>query len=74
MSSATGMRKLWSFVRETSAYFSRGHAVFDDWTAHDNGGVADSLIALAAKSKLVQRKMQDIHSLVPKQGIIAEKN
>ncbi|KAK6052668.1 hypothetical protein COOONC_09828 [Cooperia oncophora] len=59
---------LWSFVRETSAYFSRGHAVFDDWTAHDNGGVADSLIALAAKSKLVQRKMQDIHSLVPKVG------
>ncbi|KAK5972370.1 PH domain-containing protein, partial [Trichostrongylus colubriformis] len=57
---------LWSFIRETSSYFSRGHAIFDEWTAHDNGAVADSITALAAKSKLVQRKMQDIHSLVPK--------
>ncbi|KAK5973467.1 hypothetical protein GCK32_008792, partial [Trichostrongylus colubriformis] len=46
---------LWSFIRETSSYFSRGHAIFDEWTAHDNGAVADSITALAAKSKLVQR-------------------
>ncbi|XGW09117.1 hypothetical protein V3C99_011433 [Haemonchus contortus] len=58
---------LWSFVRETSSYFSRGHAVFDEWTAQDNGAVADSITALSAKSRLVQRKMQDIHSLVPKE-------
>ncbi|WKX93503.1 hypothetical protein Q1695_011070 [Nippostrongylus brasiliensis] len=57
---------LWSFIRETSSYFSRGHAVFDDWTAHDDGAVSDSITALSAKSKLIQRKMQDIHSLVPK--------
>ncbi|EPB79765.1 hypothetical protein ANCCEY_01139 [Ancylostoma ceylanicum] len=57
---------LWSFIRETSSYFSRGHAIFDDWTAADNGAVSDSIAALAAKSRLVQRKMQDIHSLVPK--------
>ncbi|VDL62724.1 unnamed protein product [Nippostrongylus brasiliensis] len=58
---------LWSFIRETSSYFSRGHAVFDDWTAHDDGAVSDSITALSAKSKLIQRKMQDIHSLVPKE-------
>ncbi|KAL6736905.1 hypothetical protein Aduo_007207 [Ancylostoma duodenale] len=57
---------LWSFIRETSSYFSRGHAIFDDWTAADNGAVSDTIAALAAKSRLVQRKMQDIHSLVPK--------
>uniref|UniRef100_A0A158P7G0 PH domain-containing protein n=1 Tax=Angiostrongylus cantonensis TaxID=6313 RepID=A0A158P7G0_ANGCA len=58
---------LWSFIRESSSYFSRGHAVFDEWTAVDNGAVADSIAALTAKSRLVQRKMQDIHSLVPKE-------
>ncbi|KJH51215.1 PH domain protein [Dictyocaulus viviparus] len=57
---------LWSFIRETSSYFSRGHAVFDDWTAIDNGAVADSIATFTTKSRLVQRKMQDIHSLVPK--------
>ncbi|PAV62480.1 hypothetical protein WR25_08593 [Diploscapter pachys] len=57
---------LWSFVRETSAFFSKGHAFFDEWTASDNGAVSDAIAALQAKTRVVERKMQDVHSLVPK--------
>ncbi|CAB3411412.1 unnamed protein product [Caenorhabditis bovis] len=57
---------LWSFIRESSAFFSKGHATFDEWTAADNGGVADTIQTFAAKSKLIERKMQDVHALVPK--------
>ncbi|CAD6195841.1 unnamed protein product [Caenorhabditis auriculariae] len=60
---------LWTLVRETSAFFAKGHAVFDEWTASDNGAVADSISAYTSKSKIVERKMQDVHSLVPKVGV-----
>ncbi|CAL2032176.1 unnamed protein product [Caenorhabditis brenneri] len=58
---------LWTLVRESSAFFSKGHATFDEWTAADNGAVADTIQTFAAKSKLIERKMQDVHSLVPKE-------
>ncbi|CAI4227051.1 unnamed protein product [Auanema sp. JU1783] len=58
---------LWSFVKETSSFFSRGHAVFDEWTAADNGSVAETIATLSEKCKHTERKMQDIHSLVPKE-------
>ncbi|CAI2328572.1 unnamed protein product [Caenorhabditis sp. 36 PRJEB53466] len=58
---------LWTLVRESSAFFSKGHATFDEWTAVDNGSVADTIQTFAAKSKLIERKMQDVHSLVPKE-------
>ena len=53
-------------MRESSAFFSKGHATFDEWTAADNGAIADTIQTFAAKSKLIERKMQDVHSLVPK--------
>ncbi|ULU07567.1 hypothetical protein L3Y34_018940 [Caenorhabditis briggsae] len=58
---------LWTLVRESSAFFSKGHATFDEWTVADNGAVADTIQTFAAKSKLIERKMQDVHSLVPKE-------
>ncbi|CAA19463.2 Truncated cnt-1 [Caenorhabditis elegans] len=58
---------LWTLVRESSAFFSKGHATFDEWTAADNGAIADTIQTFAAKSKLIERKMQDVHSLVPKE-------
>ncbi|CAI5441963.1 unnamed protein product [Caenorhabditis angaria] len=61
------LEALWTFVRESSAFFSKGHATFDEWTAADNGYVADTIHTFASKSKLVERKMQDVHSLVPKE-------
>lgn len=57
---------MWTLVRESSAFFSKGHATFDEWTAADNGAIADTIQTFAAKSKLIERKMQDVHSLVPK--------
>ncbi|CAJ0948164.1 unnamed protein product, partial [Mesorhabditis belari] len=56
---------LWTFVKETSSYFSRGHAFFDEWTALDNGGIADAVEGLARKRDYTIRQMQDIHGLVP---------
>ncbi|CAJ0573149.1 unnamed protein product, partial [Mesorhabditis spiculigera] len=56
---------LWSFVKDTSAFFSKGHAFFDEWTAMDNGGIADAVDALTKKRDYTARQMQDIHSLVP---------
>ena len=32
-------------MKETSSFFSRGHAVFDEWTAADDGGLADAISA-----------------------------
>lgn len=61
------LNALWSFVKECSSFFSRGHAFFDEWTAIENGSVSDAVSKLAHKSRQVERKMQDRHALVPKE-------
>ncbi|MCP9264039.1 Arf-GAP with coiled-coil, ANK repeat and PH domain-containing protein 2 [Dirofilaria immitis] len=58
---------LWSFVKECSTFFVRGQMFFDEWTAVESNAVADTSSLLANKSKYVKRKMQDRHSLVPKE-------
>ncbi|KAK6104405.1 putative GTPase activating protein for Arf family protein [Brugia pahangi] len=58
---------LWSFVKECSTFFVRGHVFFDEWTAVESGAIADTSSLLANKSKSVKRKMQDRHALVPKE-------
>ncbi|VBB28483.1 unnamed protein product [Acanthocheilonema viteae] len=58
---------LWSFVKECSTFFVRGHMFFDEWTAVESGAIADTSSLLANKSKYVERKMQDRHALVPKE-------
>uniref|UniRef100_A0A0R3RVK8 Arf-GAP with coiled-coil, ANK repeat and PH domain-containing protein 2 n=1 Tax=Elaeophora elaphi TaxID=1147741 RepID=A0A0R3RVK8_9BILA len=58
---------LWSFVKECSTFFVRGHMFFDEWTAVESGAIADTSSLLANKSKYVKRKMQDRHALVPKE-------
>ncbi|VDN02897.1 unnamed protein product [Thelazia callipaeda] len=58
---------LWSFVKECSSFFARGHIFFDEWMAVESGAIADTLSLLANKSKCVKRKMQDRHALVPKE-------
>uniref|UniRef100_A0A915PJC6 PH domain-containing protein n=1 Tax=Setaria digitata TaxID=48799 RepID=A0A915PJC6_9BILA len=63
----TVLDALWSFVKECSTFFIRGHVFFDEWTAVESGAVADTLSLLANKSKYVKRKMQDRHALVPKE-------
>ncbi|VDK75918.1 unnamed protein product [Litomosoides sigmodontis] len=58
---------LWTFVKECSTFFIRGHMFFDEWTAVESGAIADTSSLLANKSKYVKRKMQDRHALVPKE-------
>uniref|UniRef100_A0A158R4H7 Arf-GAP with coiled-coil, ANK repeat and PH domain-containing protein 2 n=1 Tax=Syphacia muris TaxID=451379 RepID=A0A158R4H7_9BILA len=57
----------WAFIKECSSFFSRGHAFFDEWTVVENGSVADAISFLAGESRRVEKKMQDRHSLVPKE-------
>ncbi|EFO19793.1 GTP-ase activating protein for Arf containing protein [Loa loa] len=63
----TVLDALWSFVKECSTFFVRGHVFFDEWTAVESGAIADTSSLLANKSKYVKRKMQDRHALVPKE-------
>ncbi|TKR88478.1 hypothetical protein L596_012713 [Steinernema carpocapsae] len=61
------LEALWAFVKESSSFFSRGHAFFDEWTAIENGSISDTIDALKSKSSLIERKMQDRHAVVPKE-------
>ncbi|KAK0413686.1 hypothetical protein QR680_006943 [Steinernema hermaphroditum] len=61
------LEALWTFVKESSSFFSRGHAFFDEWTAIENGSISDTIDALKSKSALIERKMQDRHAVVPKE-------
>ncbi|CAG9532161.1 unnamed protein product [Cercopithifilaria johnstoni] len=63
----TVLNALWSFVKECSTFFVRGHMFFDEWTAVESGAIADTSSLLANKNKYVKRKMQDRHALVPKE-------
>uniref|UniRef100_A0A0N4UAS0 Arf-GAP with coiled-coil, ANK repeat and PH domain-containing protein 2 n=1 Tax=Dracunculus medinensis TaxID=318479 RepID=A0A0N4UAS0_DRAME len=58
---------LWSFIKECSSFFTRGHSFFDEWTAMESGPICETVAVLADKSKTIERKMQDRHALVPKE-------
>uniref|UniRef100_A0A1I7YMH4 PH domain-containing protein n=1 Tax=Steinernema glaseri TaxID=37863 RepID=A0A1I7YMH4_9BILA len=61
------LEALWAFVKESSSFFSRGHAFFDEWTSIENGSIADTIDVLRSKSTVIERKMQDRHAVVPKE-------
>ncbi|CAD5217466.1 unnamed protein product [Bursaphelenchus xylophilus] len=60
------LEALWLLIKEYIEFFKKGHSVFVEKPDINTDEIADNINMLRTRSKLVERKMQDRHSVVPK--------
>ncbi|CAD5213093.1 unnamed protein product [Bursaphelenchus okinawaensis] len=60
------LEALWLLIKEYIEFFKKGHSVFVEKPDVDTEEIVDNISMLRTRSKLVERKMQDRHAVVPK--------
>uniref|UniRef100_A0AC35G6R4 Uncharacterized protein n=1 Tax=Panagrolaimus sp. PS1159 TaxID=55785 RepID=A0AC35G6R4_9BILA len=61
------LESLSTFILDYSTYFRKGHYFFENTSEIDMDKINNSIKVLKDKSKIVDRKMQERHSAVPKE-------
>lgn len=60
------LEALWLLIKEYVEFFRKGHAYFVERPDVDVDQIVESINVLRGRSRVVERKMQDRHSAVPK--------
>ncbi|KAI1710014.1 BAR domain of APPL family domain-containing protein [Ditylenchus destructor] len=61
------LESLWAFVKESASYFHKGDTFFNEKPYCQTDDITDAIDLLKNRVKAVERKMQDRHSVVPRE-------